>query len=202
MLEQESLWIRKVLEEKINLDYVSAVLNVGSGSKYFREVEQPFIEKNVFQTIKRKTHGILHLGIGDEEGIDIVCGVEDYLLRRRFSLVLCTNLLEHIDQPQFQIQRLWEMTQRYLIITVPYRYPFHPDPIDVMYRPSNKELEDLLPVEAKILDSRILIIKKLYIRDRLYGLRRVVKGTVFPGELSVLLKWFKVSCLAVERRRE
>lgn len=33
-----------------------------------------------------------------------------------------------------------------LIITVPYDYPYHADPIDTMYRPSPNELNQLLPL--------------------------------------------------------
>jgi hypothetical protein len=32
-----------------------------------------------------------------------------------------------------------------LIITGPYNYPYHADPIDTMYRPSPKDLKKLLP---------------------------------------------------------
>ncbi|OBQ33891.1 MAG: hypothetical protein AN485_17485, partial [Anabaena sp. MDT14b] len=43
----------------------------------------------------------------------------------------------------------------YIFVTVPYKYPYHRDPIDTMFRPDIQELSSLFP-DFKIVNGEIL----------------------------------------------
>lgn len=78
------------------------------------------------------------------EGIDVVMdATELYRLNMTFDLVLCFNLLEHLSNIPMVITGLKKVARNggYLLITVPRRYPYHPDPIDNFLRPRCKTLK-------------------------------------------------------------
>ena len=60
MFVEESLWIKAVLS---NLDLLteSTVLDVGSSTAQFRQVDQPHIESNVFYPLHQRGCQIYHL---------------------------------------------------------------------------------------------------------------------------------------------
>jgi hypothetical protein len=145
MLIEESRWIKKMLQN--NLPDGGLVLNIGSSTEYFISVVQPHIKENVYNTIAAKSAKILNVDIKHSEGVDLVGDVtQPHFLTELISLkpdvVICSNLLEHItDRPIF-CKALEQLTQGHtkLIVTVPYSYPYHPDPIDTLFRPTPKEL--------------------------------------------------------------
>ncbi len=55
---------------------------------------------------------------------------------------VCTNLLEHLADRQRFVELVSSTLPPggRLLVTVPGRYPYHPDPIDTMYRPSPDQL--------------------------------------------------------------
>lgn len=61
--------------------------------------------------------------------------------------VLCTNLLEHLaDRGRFvELVTAFLPPGGRLLVSVPGRYPYHPDPIDTMYRPDPIELAAAFP---------------------------------------------------------
>lgn len=151
MLKEEAIWIANELG-KLNLQEGMKVLNVGSSTYHFRAKEQPYIHNNIFQPLYDKKVNVIHLDIKKEEGVDLVGDLTDKdfvskLKDEKIDVVICSNLLEHLSNRNFLVDALNEILPEkgVLIITVPYRFPFHKDPIDTMYRPSVSELEKLFP---------------------------------------------------------
>jgi hypothetical protein len=58
------------------------------------------------------------------------------------DLTLCTSLLEQVPDRAAVIRNLHSMTRPggHVIVTVPRRYPYHPDPIDTGFRQSPSRL--------------------------------------------------------------
>mgnify|MGYP001374663151 CR=1 FL=1 len=73
------------------------------------------------------------------------------------KVILCANVFEHLpsDVRKTAITSIQGALQPgdYLIVSVPYKYPFHPDPIDTLYRPSSDELSNLFDLEWVSKDS-------------------------------------------------
>ena len=61
--------------------------------------------------------------------------------------VMCCNLLEHVSDRKIVSEVILSILKPggYLIATVPYRFPYHEDPIDTMYRPTVAEVAALFP---------------------------------------------------------
>ena len=66
------------------------------------------------------------------------------------KLFILANVLEHIPKKAHAelLNKIYSKMKSKdgLIISVPYDYPYHADPIDNMYRPSPNELKKLLPL--------------------------------------------------------
>jgi SAM-dependent methyltransferase len=148
MLKREASW----LGERLRSWPVDrgVVLNIGSSNRTFREQVQPWIEAQVFAPARRHGLRIVHQDLFPADGVDIACDLlsEEGQARLRglgiFGIV-CSNVLEHVvDRPAFAaaITRLLPEGGRALI-TVPNRFPYHPDPIDTNYRPLPQELSAL-----------------------------------------------------------
>ena len=76
MFIEESLWIKAVLN---NLELLtgSTVLDMGSSTAQFRQVDQPHIESNVFYPLRQRGCQIYHLDSKQGNGVDIVCDIDD-----------------------------------------------------------------------------------------------------------------------------
>ena len=178
MRRQEAGWIG----EKLNaLDCPQVVLNLGSGSKRFREVSKPYINQEIFDPLTRRGAAVVHADLRAGEGIDIGGDLFDPAVQARLrelqpQAVLACNILEHLTK---------DCRERFpavldallpaggiLVITVPYSYPYHPDPIDTLYRPSAAELCALFP-GYEVLYAQL-------IRSESYGQEFVAGG---PGRM-------------------
>ena len=60
---------------------------------------------------------------------------------------MCCNLLEHVSDRVIVRDAILSILKPrgFIIATVSYRFPYHADPIDTMYRPTVKELIRLFP---------------------------------------------------------
>ena len=197
MFEEESTLIRELISKIF--DDIHTVLDVGSSTLDFRTKIQPFIDENIFKPLRSQGKKVYHLDIKEGAGIDIVCDITQpnvySKIGQKFDLVICTNLLEHVFDINIVADNLKKLVKKrgYLLITVPYCYFYHPDPIDTMYRPTNKELEMLFS-DFKVIDSGIIKIKKLYLKKRLQYLRwSLLSWSIFRKNLPVLFKRFKIS---------
>jgi len=172
MFREESIWIKNVLET-IQLQVGSKVIDFGSSSIYTRLVVQPHIDTNIYNPLKKRGCEILCCDMKSNVGIDIVLDITKKdnpqlkKLKKRFDLGLCCNILEHIVNPKIAIHNIASTIKPggYLLVTVPYNYFRHEDPIDTMFRPSPAEIiyliEQFVTVE-KVKEEIIIINERRY----------------------------------------
>jgi hypothetical protein len=161
MLYEESLWFKNTIQKHTQPG--SLVLNIGSSTKEFIEVTQPYIKANLFDEFAKKNCVVKNIDIKQAEGVDLVGDVTDpkfiaQLKSLNASFIICSNLLEHLTERTAFCEALVKImnTDTQLIISVPYNFPYHEDPIDTMYRPDLNELQQAFPtlklVEGQIVD--------------------------------------------------
>ena len=199
MKSEEAKWIERVVGDIETTKNNNIALNVGSSTSYFREVAQPHIQKYVIDPLTRNGWKVINVDLKHSEGVDIVADVcsENFLKYvPSSSLVICTNLLEHVEDISLVIKNLQGCVIRhgYILITAPYKYKKHLDPIDNMFRPEPNDIANLFPQEKiDIISKQIIIIKekKYYFeksRYPLWGWRRLIGYYVgFKQKVSGIL---------------
>lgn len=151
MLIQEARWFGRVLSELADVE-VYPMLNVGSNSAAFRTRDQPWIDRHIFAPAQQRNQAVTHLDLQAAPGVDLVGDLQDPAFLERvaalnFKSVFCSNLLEHVPNREAIAATLLRVLPQggLLFVSCPYRFPYHPDPIDTMYRPNAQELADLFP---------------------------------------------------------
>lgn len=151
MRRQESKRIAEIVKA-LDIPKNAVCLNIGSSTKEFREIKQPHIDKYLFRPLANKGFGIIHCDQKKEEGVDLVGDVLDpkfqkEIGKRQADLLLCCNLLEHLEQPRAFASACAQLIRPggYMIVTVPLSYPYHPDPIDTMLRLTPSEIGEYFP---------------------------------------------------------
>ena len=161
MRTQEAAWIGQKLRA---LTERRVVLNLGSGTKRFREVSKPYIDRDIFDPLVRAGARVVHADLKSGEGIDVSGDLFDPAVQARLrelrpDALLACNIMEHL--PTDVRARFPAVIDSILapggvlVITVPYSYPYHADPIDTLYRPSPKELCALFP-GYEVLEARTI----------------------------------------------
>jgi SAM-dependent methyltransferase len=156
MFEREAHWIGDRLVA-CPPRQLSPLLNIGSGTRGFRESAQPWIERDLFVPLAARGIEIVHLDARAGDGIDIRADLlrdDDFaqVAARRYAALLCCNVLEHVPDPG-EFARRCAMLVRpggLIVVTVPRSYPHHADPIDTLYRPTPQEAAALFPESAPI----------------------------------------------------
>jgi hypothetical protein len=151
MLAREAKWFEQRFRE-LGDDALFPMLNIGSHTEEFRTREQPWIDRHVFGPARARGAKIVHLDIREAPGVDLVGDLTDpaFLDRIRamqFRSAFCSNLLEHVPNRDAIGRAAVDTVQPggYLIVSCPNNFPYHPDPIDTMYRPGLEELASLFP---------------------------------------------------------
>jgi hypothetical protein len=151
MLREEASWLANNIYS-LPSDSVFPMLNLGSSSQDFRTKEQPWIDELLFKPAVDMGYSIIHVDIKDDVGVDLVGNLYDPIFLRKISTlniksVLCSSLLEHVLNREEICKILSEIIPNagYLFVTVPYKYPYHCDPIDTMFRPEIEEFNQLFP---------------------------------------------------------
>lgn len=162
MLRKESEWIGKILVSLRGIDKNSVILNIGSSTKEFFDDQQPYLKENVLEPLSQ-LGWIINVDIKDSPGVDLVENFleengRNVLKQYDAKILLVSNLLEHVPDPYMVLSFLKEIISKdsYLILTGPRRYPYHPDPIDNMFRPSKKQLNKMLRSDFIILQLAIV----------------------------------------------
>jgi SAM-dependent methyltransferase len=127
-------------------------LNIGSSTETFRRSIQPFIHDLIIAPLEQQGWRVVHCDMKADEGVDEVGDLMEPAFRDRLRgydahLLLCSNLLEHVTDPAELATACADIIAPggYCLITVPRSYPYHPDPLDTMFRPAPAELAALLP---------------------------------------------------------
>jgi hypothetical protein len=167
MFIAEAIWLERLLRQWAP-ERLSPLLNVGSNTREFRELNQPWTEHHLFRPLRRRGIEFLHLDTRDGNGIDIRADIlsdADLPRLRLFQpkAILCCNILEHVREPEALARRCIEIVGPggLIFVTVPHSYPHHRDPIDTMYRPGPEELARLF-LPAKVLGAEIIDMGESY----------------------------------------
>ena len=78
------------------------VLNLGSGSRRFREVSKPYIDAGIFDPLRRRGATVVHADLKQEDGVDVTGDLFDPGIQARLralqpDVVLACNIFEHLD---------------------------------------------------------------------------------------------------------
>jgi hypothetical protein len=157
----ESEWIGQRLST-MHSDAIFPMINVGSSTLEFRTRVQPYIEQNIFDPLRRRGGSVYHIDIKSAPGVDLVGDLLDPTFLKQIdrlkirSAMLC-NFLEHVVSRQEICDVVMKIipTGGYLFISGPYKYPYHADPIDTMFRPTIEEMHAHFP-GTRIIDSAII----------------------------------------------
>lgn len=157
----ESQWLGKRLAA-IPDDALFPLLNVGSSTLEFRTQTQPYIDRNIFAPLRARSGKVYHLDMKHAPGVDIVGDLLDpafleQITKMQIRSVMIANLLEHVTNRQQICDVVMKIVPAggYLFVTGPHNYPYHPDPIDTMFRPNIEEMYAHFP-NMTITDSAII----------------------------------------------
>jgi len=197
------------------------LLNIGSSTEEYRKITSPYIDAEIFAPLNNLNIKITHFDLKNEKGVDIAGDIFDSKIQNTLevlkpNLIMACNLLEHLEQdmrkefPQI-INRLFDK-EGILIITVPYSYPLHLDPIDTFYRPSPKELSSLF-ANYEVLDSTIINSSTFFDEFLKYNLFYKLKTMIriftpfykfkvwlcLMHRLMWLFRPYKITCVALKK---
>ncbi len=157
MLPKEARWINRVINKKLQ-GIGGTVINLGSSSEEFISYNQPYIKDLVLDPI-RKQFNLINVDIKSDANVQLVANFltaagQSLIKEKQARVFLVSNLLEHIPNAAEGIEKLKTLMEpgTFLILTGPRTFPYHPDPIDNMFRPSNSELRRLLETDFEIIE--------------------------------------------------
>ena len=161
MLLAESEWIGRKLAE-LPVSEISPCLNLGSSTKEFRSRIQPYIDENLISPNVKRGVTFVHVDVKKEPGVDLAGDINDpafqeILLKERAACVLCCNMLEHVVDREKLAELCTRITRPggYLIVSVPFSFPYHLDPIDTYFRPDPQTLTKLFP-KCDVISTQIV----------------------------------------------
>jgi SAM-dependent methyltransferase len=161
MRRSEAQYIGSLLST-LSSEQLSPALNLGSSTLHFRRVAQPHIEKEIFEPLQHRGIKVVHADLKAAEGVDVVGDIYDPAIKQKIKqvdakLVICCNIIEHVTDAR-EFMRICASLIRpggKLLVTVPYSYPYHPDPIDTYLRPSPEQVATLIE-GFEMSDARVL----------------------------------------------
>jgi SAM-dependent methyltransferase len=185
MLPAEARWFAQQVAT-LGDDSLFPMLNVGSHTAEFRSKTQPWIDRYLFRPFAERGRKVVHTDIQNADGVDLVGDLTDpqflsSVRAMKFRSVFCNNLLEHVPGPEKICHAMAAAVEPggYLLISVPHRFPYHPDPLDTMFRPSPEELAKLFP-KTEIVTHQKLTCGNLstYAFSRFFDNPRAMLGTI------------------------
>ena len=204
-------------------DELDPILNLGSSTRAFREVEQPQIDRFVFAPLRKRGITIHHADMKAADGVDLVGNVYDPAFQARIrevgpATIICSNMLEHLEDRARFLSMCDAMLPvgGLMLITVPYDYPYHQDPIDTYFRPTPDDLASMLPNYTCIWSDIVRDARfkddfaKLPTREKMRRIASLWKAPVlyvkdrarFLGRYHRWLWWnrpYKVSCILLRK---
>lgn len=151
MMEAEADWIAARLAS-LPGEALSPMLNIGSSDRWFRETSHPWIQAKIFAPLEARGVRVVHADTRAGDGIDLksdIMSADGFRAAQEIGArsLLCTNVLEHVSDPAAFAARCQALVRPdgLILVTVPYSYPHHRDPIDTMFRPAPSEIAALFP---------------------------------------------------------
>jgi len=151
MLPPEARWLAAQFAAQ-DPEKIYPLCHAGSSTGEFREKDQPWIDREIFAPARRAGRTVIHADLKPAPGVDLVGDLSDPAFRASLRALgiqslLCANLLEHVPEPGQIAHGLLDILPPggWLFVTVPRAFPYHPDPIDTLFRPSPSELAALFP---------------------------------------------------------
>lgn len=161
MTRLESEWIGRHLSAMPD-GALFPLLDIGSSTLEFRTKTQPYIEENIFRPLRARNPNIYHLDMKAARGVDLVGDLLDPAFvkkidKMQIQSIMISNLFEHVAarQPICDVVMKILNPGGHLFISGPYKYPYHADPIDTMFRPTIAEMHAYFP-HTIIVDSAII----------------------------------------------
>jgi hypothetical protein len=155
VLRAEAAWLARRLEQ-VPADRLSPLLSIGSGHAELRAT-QPWLEQQIYEPLARRGVRVLHHELEPAPGVDVAGDLTDAdflarLAELELRSMMCCNVLEHVPNRAELAGAIESLVPAggYLFVTVPRRYPYHPGPIDTLYRPSVADLQALFPRLAPV----------------------------------------------------
>ncbi len=151
MFREEAEKIGNILES-YKKDDLNPVLEIGSSTHEFRNEVKPYIDKNIHSKLSNRGIKIIlsdfkpDLDIKNPEDQIIGDVFDDEVFYKMISAkprcILLCNILEHVTNPKKLCERILQISNEktIIIVTVPFSFPYHRDPIDTLFRPSPEEL--------------------------------------------------------------
>ena len=168
MLKREAEWLGSRIQ-RLDQGLLFPLINVGSSTRKVREIDQPWIDECIFAPMRRSGGRITHLDLKPDDGVDIVGDMNDpacwsLLTALAPRSVFCSNVLEHVTDRPALCSKIVELVAPggFVILSVPRAFPYHPDPIDTMFRPSVDELVALFP-GTRLLTGEIVDCGTLFV---------------------------------------
>ena len=206
------------------LDRISpdTCINLGSGNISQLRLKKPWIEQFIFVPLQSRGVNIIHTDLVISDGVDLKIDLSSEEDLRKLEqtgnsrVFLLCNVLEHVPSALRAViinSVTSIMTQLdYLIVTVPFRYPYHADPIDTGYRPSATELSRVIglnvtyaqTVSAGNFREELLMMtpaKRLRkILKPLYPFQKLNKYRENLSRLQFLFKNYEITIVAAQRK--
>ena len=133
-------------------------INLGSGDPIHQRLKKPWIDKLIFGPLQSRGVRIIHTDLVVRDGVDLKIDLSSekdlHKLKKIGSsrVFLLCNVLEHVPAEfrVLMINSIVSIMNRFdhLIITVPFCYPYHADPIDTGYRPTAAELSSAIGLKV------------------------------------------------------
>jgi SAM-dependent methyltransferase len=150
MLLFESEWLKSAIQS-LDLPPGTKVLNFGS-QKISVLRYQGYIDENIYRPVTRKQWELFNFDLFPGEGVDISGDIMDddvlaALVQREFGAIFAFNVLEHLTDHASICSRIEQLLSKggYLLVSVPFKYPIHNDPIDNRFRPTPDQVIQLFP---------------------------------------------------------
>ena len=192
MLVREAQWIGDTLL-RVSRDMGGmTLLNLGSSTTEFRSKSQPYIDSRIFVPLKLDPrNSVVHCDLKADIGVDVTVDITDetclpVLAAFHCDAVLVSNLLEHVEDINSTVKNIGALVppSGNLLLTGPLKFPYHPDPIDNMFRPTRQEVTDLFNdfeikewYEAR--HSNIVTATQTSFFSRTRGSAAAIKGQVY-----------------------
>src|SRR5262249_8002066 len=199
MYIRESEWIGQRLES-LPSDALFPLLNVGSSTKEYRTVMQPWIDQDIFSAVRKRGGKVYHLDIKEAPGVDIVGDLLDPEFLDRITYmtvksVMVSSLFQYVTNRQEVADVLLKIVPPggYIIVSGPQNFPYCPDPIDTMFRPTIKGMHKHFPGTATD-DSAIIDSgnwRQWDARERGRSLARTIARLLVPFYRP--LKWWELA---------